>query len=627
MPSSVSAKQIRKLIHCADPKTWDGDIWYDNDNDELVEDFDLTPEPVPIRPLIKTETTNEGDDDVRTTVRTIPWSPAELAKLQEKYSRNPEESETEYVWRVSLTGGDRILLSEEEAGGYWGPGVFLTTTPGNHNSSLTTWAAYWAGGIDPQERGDPLVIKTSGFSDLAVSVQKAACIQAMYERDVLRTSPMLAPIDPARLTPLIRGLPDSLKTYVANVQDRIRATGEANAVPYRAPRVGRHNYRDQAIPTWSEFVQERVNYGRRMGWIGPTTGKPPEPPPRRVHQVHTTKPKSEFKLKFDKELKKVEQIRKGQSVIIRGPFRLLDIVRKGTAPPAGIAQKPTVRKWYAYLESINDIMPITEGSIKVSKLQKDIDSTLLFQTPPSKPSPIQEAPPLKEGSDLKGVWFTDASSYRQNNEWNYKAVALEVATGEKLSETGKGSAQVGELRAVLLATRHGASHIYTDSYAVFKGATEWVGHWAVNDWQVNRVPVWQADSWKQLLEIGEQRLLHIGWVKGHDRSASIAAQFNQQVDSLTRLQKIDVVSNEHEWERLLEWLHIKRGHTGRADLYREGIARGWPVSVKLCEQVVTACSQCRLRLNKDHPSKAPPLHIRDKKTLWHTWQIDYIGPL
>ncbi|GAB0208996.1 pol-like protein ENS-3 [Grus japonensis] len=142
-------------------------------------------------------------------------------------------------------------------------------------------------------------------------------------------------------------------------------------------------------------------------------------------------------LSLVRAVKKVEQIRKGQSVIIRGPFRLLDIVRKGTAPPAGIAQKPTACEWYAYLESINDIMPITEGSIKVSKLQKDIDSTLLFQTPPSKPSPIQEALPLKEGSDLKGVWFTDASSYRQNNEWNYKAVALEVATGEKLSETAE----------------------------------------------------------------------------------------------------------------------------------------------------------------------------------------------
>jgi len=61
-------------------------------------------------------------------------------------------------------------------------------------------------------------------------------------------------------------------------------------------------------------------------------------------------------------LKRAEQIRGEQSVIIQGPFRLLDVVHKGTAPPAGIAQKPTVRKWYAYLEAINETMPISEGS-------------------------------------------------------------------------------------------------------------------------------------------------------------------------------------------------------------------------------------------------------------------------
>ncbi|GAB0206095.1 hypothetical protein GRJ2_003075100 [Grus japonensis] len=300
MPSSVSAKQVRKLLRCADPETWDGDIWKDND-DEPVADSNLTPESVPIRPLIKIETIDEGDDDIHTTVRTIPWSPAELAKLQEKYSRHPEESETEYVWRVSLTGGDQILLSEEEAEGCWGPGVFLTTTMGDHNYSLTMRAANWAGGIDPQDRGEPVVIKTSGLSDLAVSVQKAACIQAMYERDMLRRSPMLAPVDPARLTPLIRGLPDSLKKYVVSVQDRIRATQEANAGPYRAPRAGRPNYRNQMIPTWNEFVQEIVGYGRRVGWNEPTTGKLPEPSSQRVRQVHSTKPKLECTPKFDKE--------------------------------------------------------------------------------------------------------------------------------------------------------------------------------------------------------------------------------------------------------------------------------------------------------------------------------------
>lgn len=61
-------------------------------------------------------------------------------------------------------------------------------------------------------------------------------------------------------------------------------------------------------------------------------------------------------------------------------------------------------------------MPVTEGNIKMSNLQKDIDGTLWFQSPPSKPSPIQEAPPLKEGSNLTAVWFTDASSRWENNE-------------------------------------------------------------------------------------------------------------------------------------------------------------------------------------------------------------------
>jgi len=33
----VSAKQIHHLIQCADPETWDGDIWDSDDNDELEE--------------------------------------------------------------------------------------------------------------------------------------------------------------------------------------------------------------------------------------------------------------------------------------------------------------------------------------------------------------------------------------------------------------------------------------------------------------------------------------------------------------------------------------------------------------------------------------------------------------
>jgi len=52
-------------------------------------------------------------------VKENPFSATELVKLKGDLSRSPKESETEYVWRLSLTGGDQILLSEKEAEGYW----------------------------------------------------------------------------------------------------------------------------------------------------------------------------------------------------------------------------------------------------------------------------------------------------------------------------------------------------------------------------------------------------------------------------------------------------------------------------------------------------------------------------
>ncbi|KFQ42709.1 hypothetical protein N333_00184, partial [Nestor notabilis] len=210
-----------------------------------------------LRPLVKKETIVDSDNKIHATKHAVPRTPAELLKLQEKYSRQSGESDVEYVWRVSLTGGDQVLLSEEEARGFWGPGVFLTVAPGDHNYSLTARAAYWAGGIDPQERGDPLIIQTNSLSELITSVQKAACIQAIYERDPTKKSPMQSFIDPARLNPLIHGLPESLKMYVVGIQIRLQNN-----------RYSSHSRRrGQCDPnlTWEEFVQDVVDYGRRMG--------------------------------------------------------------------------------------------------------------------------------------------------------------------------------------------------------------------------------------------------------------------------------------------------------------------------------------------------------------------------
>ncbi|XP_064008637.1 uncharacterized protein LOC135180213 [Pogoniulus pusillus] len=329
-------------------------------------------------------------------------------------------------------------------------------------------------------------------------------------------------------------------------------------------------------------------------------------------------------LSLTRAVKEAEKLRTTQDIVVQGPFPLLKSILKGSPPPEGIAQKATVRKWYAYLEGISQLLTLTEGPTKVTKLQQPInpDGALLGQ--PYKPSPIQVAPAITADSDKSGVWFTDASSRRVGLKWHYKAAALEISTGQTITEEGDGSAQVGELRALMLAAEHGATTIYTDSYSTFKGATEWICQWEANQWKVSNVEVWRADDWKRLLEIGRSRPLQVGWVKGHSKQQTPAATWNNQADYLA---KINMVNDEKdEWWRLAEWLHIKRGHSGKADLYYECRSRGWPISMTTCQAIISACPQCTVRLKANHPNLAPAQHIREDKKLWSTWQIDYVGP-
>lgn len=112
---------------------------------------------------------------------------------------------------------------------------------------------------------------------------------------------MQAPRDPARLTPLIRGLPDTLKIFAAKVQDRLhtaRALNNANTSRGRAPG------QQSPVTSWYEFVQELASYGHQIGWISSSVEKLMDRA-RRVCQLNT--PRSKFnerfneRPKFDKE--------------------------------------------------------------------------------------------------------------------------------------------------------------------------------------------------------------------------------------------------------------------------------------------------------------------------------------
>mgnify|MGYP000208928224 CR=1 FL=1 len=73
-------------------------------------------------------------------------------------------------------------------------------------------------------------------------------------------------------------------------------------------------------------------------------------------------------------------------------------------------------------------------------------------------------------------------------------MALQIGTNFTIITEGEGSVQVGELVAVWSVFQHESqfpvrAHIYTDSYAVFKGCTDWLSLLDQNGWEVNCVPV------------------------------------------------------------------------------------------------------------------------------------------
>lgn len=54
------------------------------------------------------------------TAKTTLFDSVHVVNLQEWYSHKPGETETEYLQRLSLTGGHNILLNSNEANNFWG---------------------------------------------------------------------------------------------------------------------------------------------------------------------------------------------------------------------------------------------------------------------------------------------------------------------------------------------------------------------------------------------------------------------------------------------------------------------------------------------------------------------------
>lgn len=92
---------------------------------ELFEGNTFLGEACSLQLKLRLDAGQGGPQQLSTVV--VPYSLSELSKFQEKFSVWPQETETEFVWRVFLSRGYCILMRGDKVREYWELRGFLTT--------------------------------------------------------------------------------------------------------------------------------------------------------------------------------------------------------------------------------------------------------------------------------------------------------------------------------------------------------------------------------------------------------------------------------------------------------------------------------------------------------------------
>jgi len=104
-----------------------------------------------------------------------------------------------------------------------------------------------------------------------------------------------------------------------------------------------------------------------------------------------------------------------QSIVLRGPFKIIKPMLGGTPPADREAQRAFMWKWCTQLEHCCDVFEVSEGASKILAIQEAAASQTKSGALP--PKVVQAAPPFSE--QLQNVWFTDVSAKREGKTWKY----------------------------------------------------------------------------------------------------------------------------------------------------------------------------------------------------------------
>ncbi|XP_029464091.1 uncharacterized protein LOC115095049 isoform X1 [Rhinatrema bivittatum] len=145
----------------------------------------------------------------------------------------------------------------------------------------------------------------------------------------------------------------------------------------------------------------------------------------------------------------------------------------------------------------------------------------------------------------------------------WKAVVCNPHTNEVSQEEEKGkSSKFAELYAIWMALQKGEMdcHIYTDSWAVMKGMTQWMPKWRKDQWKIHHRLVWGTDIWQNIWAECHKKHVTVFHVDAHVKDVSLSNLYNSIADKHAKLRASVTTTNE---QGLWKWAHEKSGHWGR----------------------------------------------------------------
>ncbi|XP_041067435.1 uncharacterized protein LOC121290692 [Carcharodon carcharias] len=164
-------------------------------------------------------------------------------------------------------------------------------------------------------------------------------------------------------------------------------------------------------------------------------------------------------------------------------------------------------------------------------------------------------------------------------------------------------------------------HLFSDSWSVVNGMTQWMPTWQANQWMIQSREVWGRPLWEEIWEKAQHLRIFITHVDAHTSRNDAEALHNRYVDGIVRAM---VIQRDTSVD-LARWAHQKAGHWGVQGTLQWARDRGIDLLVDDVKTAVNQCEQCQ------HQRQGVPQHmmghIHRGEGPGQSWQMDFVGPL